>query len=233
MAREPAEIADQRRALGERPGTRGGALTSSVNETRDHWGWRPGWKVGRSFYTWHVTFADQPHVLEFAASYASVVERLPMLDHIPLHWLHLTMQGVAFTDEVDQSDVDEIVTATHARCAGLDPFSVTLGPAEVAAEALKLPARPVELLIRVRSTVRQAIADVWGSERVPRAADGWIPPVSLAYSNTDGPAEPIFQARNPSEADHRVRVSAVPLIDVNRDQKMYQWTEVARVPLGQ
>ena len=46
---------------------------------RDHWWWRPGWRVGRSFYTWHVTFADQTAVAGLVADYAPVLERLPSL----------------------------------------------------------------------------------------------------------------------------------------------------------
>jgi 2'-5' RNA ligase len=209
-------------------------LTSKVTETRDHWWWRPGWRVGRSFHTWHITFADHPRVREFATTYGSVLDELPMLDRIPLPWLHLTMQGVGFTDEVDRSDIERIVAAARARCAQLEPFPVTLGPVWVDPEALALPARPAEALIRLRSTVREAIADVWGGDRVPEAAEGWIPHVSLAYANTDGPAEPIFQAlaalpRQTVEFE----VSAVALIELNRDHKMYEWTDVATVPLGQ
>ncbi|MDT5026262.1 MAG: hypothetical protein QOE61_2688, partial [Micromonosporaceae bacterium] len=34
-----------------------------TDDLRDHWYWRPGWSVGRRFYTWHLTFADQPDVV--------------------------------------------------------------------------------------------------------------------------------------------------------------------------
>ncbi len=207
---------------------------STVPETRDHWWWRSGWKIGRGLYAWHITFADQPAVRDFAATYASTLDALPMLDRIPLQWLHLTMQPVGFTDEVDRPDIDRIVAAVRDRCAELEPFPVTLGPIWVDPEALALPARPTEPLTRVRSRVREAIADVWGRDRVPEAEDGWIPHVSLAYANVAGPAEPIFQTlvALPKETI-TFEVSAVSLIDINRDHKMYRWTDVATVPLGQ
>lgn len=72
---------------------------------RDHWWWRPGWEVGRSFYTWHVTFADQPGAHQLVEDYAPALKDLPMFDPIPLRWIHLTTQGIGFTDEVDQSDI--------------------------------------------------------------------------------------------------------------------------------
>jgi 2'-5' RNA ligase len=209
-------------------------LTSTVSETRDHWWWRPGWKVGRGLYAWHITFANQPAVRDFAATYTPTLDALPMLDQIPTQWLHLTMQPIGFTDEVGQSDINTIVAAARDRCAELDPFPVTLGPIWVDPEALALPARPTEPLIRLRATVRQAIADVRGSDRVPEPADGWIPHVSLAYANTAGPAELIFQtlAALPKQTIN-FEVAAVTLIDINRDHKMYEWTDVATVSLGQ
>lgn len=96
---------------------------------RDHWWWRPGWRVGRSFYTWHITFADQPAAHRLVDHYARVLDGLPTLDRVPLRWLHLTMQGLGFTDEVGHDDVEQIVHATRAHIAQLAPFTITLGPA--------------------------------------------------------------------------------------------------------
>src|SRR5215211_568573 len=65
---------------------------------RDHWWWRPGWSQGRSFYTWHITFDGQPGMQQLADFYAPMLANLPMLDAVPVKWLHLTMQGIGFTD---------------------------------------------------------------------------------------------------------------------------------------
>jgi hypothetical protein len=45
-------------------------MAETAQAMRDHWWWRPGWGVGRSFYTWHITFDDQPAVDRLAAEYA-------------------------------------------------------------------------------------------------------------------------------------------------------------------
>ncbi|MGB6163316.1 MAG: hypothetical protein WCF33_10685 [Pseudonocardiaceae bacterium] len=83
-------------------------MAETVQAMRDHWWWRPGWRVGRSFYTWHMTFDDQPAAHQLAADYAHMLKDLSTLDLIPVRWLHLTMQGIGFTDEVDRADVDAI-----------------------------------------------------------------------------------------------------------------------------
>lgn len=89
----------------------------TAEQMRDHWWWRPGWRVGRSFYTWHITFDDQPAAHQLADGYAPALDGLTTLDLIPPQWLHLTMQGVGFTDEVSRNHVAEIVRAGHKPAA--------------------------------------------------------------------------------------------------------------------
>jgi hypothetical protein len=143
------------------------------------------------------------------------------------------MQGLGFTDEIDRSDVDTIVQAVARRLVQFQPFTVTFGPPDINPEGVFLLARPTEPLRQVRALIRRAIADVWGREHVPEAADGWRPHVSLAYSNAPGPRGPIVDAlaAQPARAS-KVELSAVSLIDLNRDNKSYEWTDVATVEFG-
>lgn len=204
-----------------------------VQDMQDHWWWRPGWRVGRSFYTWHVTFDDQPAAHQLAADYAPVFGDLPILDPIPVRWLHLTMQGIGFTDEVDRTDIDAIVAAARDRCAAVAPFRITLGPARVDPEALMLPVQPREPLIALRAAIRTAIADVWGPDSVPEDPHDFDPHVSLAYSNNTGPAEPITQrlAAQPLPSAE-ITVHRAALIDLNRDHHAYEWTDIATAELS-
>ncbi|HEU4947042.1 MAG TPA: 2'-5' RNA ligase family protein [Kribbella sp.] len=203
-----------------------------IEEVRDHWWWRPGWRQGRSFYTWHITFADQPEIARLLASYRPVIDRLPGITPVPLQWLHLTMQGVGFTDRVDRRDVDVIVSAARARCAELGSFTATIGPARVDHETVLMPVRPVEPLQELRNTIRTAIADVWGPDAVPEYP-GLRPHVSLGYWHQSGPAAPRRDVlASSSEHTAEVRVKAISLIELNRDRRMYEWQEVASVLLG-
>lgn len=182
---------------------------TKLEPMRDHWWWRPGWRPGRSFYTWHFTFADQPAAAQLVTDYAPLFEKLPMLDAVPLRRLHLTTQGIGFTDEVDRGGLDRMIEATRKRCAQLEPFAVTIGPAQVDPETIQMPVRPAEPLIQVRAAIRDAIADVWGADNVPEAVHGFRAHVTLGYSNAAGPAEPIRAYEGPSpipratNLDHR------------------------------
>ncbi len=198
---------------------------------RDHWWWRPGWRAGRRFYTWHITFGDDTDLHELVKKYQAALD-MSGVDLIPSEWLHLTMQGVGFTDEVDETDVKQIVQAARQRCADLAPFEVTFERPLVEPEAIMFRVTPAEPVRRLRAAIREAIADVWGADNVPEA-EGFAPHVSLAYSNADGPAQPFIDALGGVRAEPvTVTVRAAQLIVLNRDERMYRWTTYATVPLG-
>jgi hypothetical protein len=206
--------------------------SNSPERMRDHWWRRPGWPTGRSMYTWHVTFDGQPELHELVRSYQTALAPLPGLDLIPLRWLHLTMQGIAFTDEVTPQEIADIAEAARKRLATQQPVPLSVGPAFVDPEAILLQVSPAGALDLVRAGVRGAIADVLGAARVPEA-EYWTPHISVAYSNSDGPAFPYAEALNTTRrvpAD--MIVSAVQLIELSRDAHLYQWTTKAKVALS-
>jgi hypothetical protein len=143
------------------------------------------------------------------------------------------MQGVGFVDETDPAEVDRIVATVRRSCAALTPFPLTIGPPVVTAEAITMPATPLEPIRRVRAAVRAGIAEVWGVDNVPEDADGFRPHVSLAYSNGDGPAAPYIDAvEHGHKMTAQVTISHADLIVLNRDNRCYQWATSARVALG-
>jgi len=183
-------------------------------------------------YTWHITFDGQESLHRLVECYQSALKPLPGLDLIPHRWLHLTMQGVGFVDEVPDGDIRSIVNAARARCATVEPFELTFGAPKVDPEAIMFALHPAEPAQALRSQVRAAIADVWGADKVPEA-DEWNPHVSIAYSNATGPAVPYAEALSQVEADPaKLVVSNVELIVLNRDNRMYEWDTFASVGLG-
>jgi 2'-5' RNA ligase len=196
---------------------------------RNHWWWRPGWRVGRSMYTWHVTFDDQSQLHELVSAYQSALSSLPGLDLIPERWLHLTMQGIGFTDEVSEREIADIADAARKHLANQRPVSLTVGPASVDPEAIMFEVMPTDALSPVRSAIRAAISDVRGAAGVPETEE-WTPHISLAYSNNDGIAAPYVAAVDSvSNPPVTLTISKVHLIELNRDTRLYQWITKAEV----
>ncbi|MFI0914244.1 2'-5' RNA ligase family protein [Streptomyces abikoensis] len=197
----------------------------------NHWWWRPGWRHGRTFYTWHFTFQNATDIHRLAAEYRHALSDVPGLDLVPDRWLHLTMQGLGFVDEVPEKDVQAIIESASARLRKVPAFSLALHRPEITPEAIRWEAAPGNPPAMVRNEIRAAIAEVWPT--VPETADGFAPHVSIAYSSAEGPAAPVAQALkrvNPEPAS--VTLDSVELIILNRDNRMYEWEKCARISLG-
>ncbi|MFI7517545.1 2'-5' RNA ligase family protein [Micromonospora echinofusca] len=198
----------------------------------EHWYWRPGWHAGRHFYTWHLTFQQQPALHHHVTNLQQQLAPLPGLDLVPLDGLHLTTQGIGFTDEVPDNDIHAIVAEARQRCATLPPLELSLGPVDPDAEGIGLLVQPWNPVERVRTTIRAAIAAVWPV--VPEPADEFRPHVTIAYSGAPAPTAPI-RARL-TELRHLPPVPAtideVSLIALRREDRTYRWSTVATAPLN-
>ena len=205
-------------------------MTADTEEMRDHWWWRPGWRPGRRMYTWHFTFDGQTALHELIDAYQNRLAGLPGLDPIPRQWLHLTTQGIGFTDEVPDAVLDAIIQASRERLTGASPVAVTMGPGVVDPEVVRLEVEPANGLTPIRRALRQAIAAVRGPDHVDEP-DEWTPHVSVAYSNSVAPMAPIRDALEPPLEPVSVEIANVQLIILRRDTHLYEWQTRAIVPL--
>lgn len=198
----------------------------------NHWYWRPGHRPGRPFYTWHLTLEDQRGLHRLVSAYHSALDALPNVDLVPLRWLHLTMQGVGFVDEVDEARLTDIVAAARSRLARLAPLNVQFGPMTVRREALALYPRPAGPFLAVRSGIRAAIDAVTGA--VPEPEAGYQPHLSLAYANADTDVQPVLDLLRgmTSVAPALATIRRVSLIELERDGHRYRWTPRYHVDLG-
>ncbi|GAA1665260.1 hypothetical protein GCM10009745_03940 [Kribbella yunnanensis] len=203
-----------------------------IDDVRDHWYWRPGWRQGRSFYTWHITLRYASALAALRSSYDPLLSSLPELTPVPRQWLHLTLQGVGYADKLSSDDLSPIVDATRRRLESFAPFSVTVGPAVVDVESLQLPVRPANELRRLRVTLRDAIHEIWGEDSLPANPD-LDPHISLGYWNQSAPAEPLRKRLTEfGDKSTQLYINEVSLIDLNRDHLCYQWTPYVTITLG-
>lgn len=209
---------------------------SSPREVRNHWWWRPGWREGRHFYACHFTLEDQPALRNLVRHYQEPLAGLPALDLIPARWLHLTMQGIGFVDEVSASDLAGVTERLREELARFPAPTVAFQSPTIRSEAVLLVAEPQEPLYRLRLTMYDAIAaslpPAKFSQPRPKATS-FTPHVSLAYINSDTPAEPIAHALRGVTQPEAVTVTfrAASLLVFHRDRRMYEWTHATPLPL--
>lgn len=205
-----------------------------VSHVQNHWWWRPGWRQGRHFYAYHFTFEGSSELHGLVERYQNKIRHLTIFDLIPQQWLHLTMCGVGFVDEVTPDELAAINATVEQLAARTPPINVTFSHAVVRPEAVYLPAQPTDRLVTLHSAVLMAIRETLGDSRIhqlPEQAAGYRPHVSVAYANSNGTAQPIHDALGATtlgSAD--VTLNELPLLEFDRDNGMYQWT--ARTPLA-
>lgn len=205
-------------------------------EVQDHWWWRPGWRKGRHFYACHLTFEQASELHELVKTYQNALAPVSNLDMIPLEWLHLTMQGIGFVDDVSDNELSDIRQAIADQVSKLQPFVVSFSYAVVRPEAIYLPAERPDSLVTLHNILGQAIASVIGdarSHRLPEQASGYRPHVSVAYVNKNGPAMPIRSIVDGLNVPAvEIPVSEVPILTFHRDERMYVWTRRDPIMLG-
>jgi 2'-5' RNA ligase len=205
-----------------------------ATELRNHWWWRPGWQVGTRFYTWHITFDDQPELHNLVTTYQAELAHHPGLDLVPHQWLHLTMQGVGHAADFTVEQLQTLAESAQTRLAAIPTPTVQFHRLVVRPEAIVLPALPPPAVDRVRTAIREAIADALGAEAVPERPDGFQPHISVTYSSDTQPAEKITHAIEFITSDPiEVPIKTASLIELHRDRRMYEWRTIADLAIGQ
>ncbi|MGW0803645.1 2'-5' RNA ligase family protein [Nonomuraea sp. NPDC002799] len=208
----------------------------NADEMRSHWWPREGWRPGRLVYTWHLTFEHAPHLHRLVARYQNALAAIAGHNPIPSQWLHLTVQGIGFVDEVPDEQLEQVTRAVSARLGELEPVELVFQRPAVLGEGVVLAPGPAESVHRVRREIRSGIAEVIGhAPTAPEQAEGFHPHVSVTYCNTPGPAKPYIDALNTVEAEPvAVNVDRVALIVQNRvlePEWVYRWNTLTTVPL--
>lgn len=202
-----------------------------ATQLRNHWYWRPGWNPNRRFYTWHLTFEGQHQLRQLVSAYQDALSEVAGLDLIPLPWLHLTMQGVGFTDEVRPDQARAIADAAGQRLAKLPPAELTFHEPVIRPEALALPPAPMQPLSTIRDTIRDGIAAVWNEGHIPETDNRFEPHLSMAYVNTDAPAAAALQAITSVNLEPaQVTITGASLIVLRRVEHLYRWETFATAP---
>jgi len=207
-----------------------------VESVRNHWWWRPDWPAGRPLYACHLTLDDQPELRDLIRHYQDALAHLGYLDLIPPGSLHLTMQRVGFVDEVSPAELNSVAERIADRLRDAPAPVVTFHEPTVREEGIFLKALPAEPVYTLRLAVYQAIESVLGPRMrplAPPARERYVPHVSVAYVNSDGPAQPVYDALSRvHQAPVTVTFRVAPILDFHRDHQMYEWTRALPIPIG-
>ena len=203
---------------------------------RTYWRQRPGWHTGHRFYACYLTLEDQPELRELIRRYQDTIAPLGHLDLIAPRWLHITMQGIGFADEISPADLALVTERIGERLRGLQPPTVTFHRPTIRPTAVYFKADPGKPIYELRLAVHQAIASAVGPDQFdepPPAPGKFSPHVSIAYADNGGPVEPVIEATGRTTAQ---AVSATfrtaSIVVFHRDRRRPEWADATPLPIG-
>jgi 2'-5' RNA ligase len=198
---------------------------------KNHWTWRPDWRIDRPCLWWYLTFEDQPALAAALGDTRSALHRMREVDVIPPQWLHLTLTEAGFPDEVSEDRVAAAVSTVADALRDQPPLTLTLGPLTTLPGAAVLAAHPIEALRVLHRTVREATAAAGLSPAQPGEEDFW-PHVSIGYLNRRADRSALMSAASATVPTRtEVTVDRVSLAAVTRRDQHYQWTVHTSLPL--
>ena len=201
----------------------------SRDEFSDHWQWRPEWTVDRPCLLWYLTFENQPRLWQLAERLQRRLDGVSSVDPVPPPWLHLTVEDVAFVDEIAPRQVEDLVEAAASALVGWSAPPLVLGPVAAMSSALVLEAAPRQDLHDLRDRLRACTSVAVGPDNV-RGPRHFAPHVSFAYVNARcDPHHVLEPIGDLGEERVVVSVPRLTLAAVTRRNRHYQW--IARAAL--
>jgi hypothetical protein len=184
----------------------------------NHWTDKPEWLPGRRLWSFYLTFAGQEALRARVADDQEVLRGIPGLNVIAPENLHLSIQGTAFSDQVEFEAVDELAELpTLSAYRAHDDF-----------DAICMPVIPGDELAEVKGLVQTAAEKVFGAEKIhqlPVSSGGFSPHVSIAYANSFIPRSEVENAlRFMSDDVTTLTVQHLSLVALRRDPLSTSWS---------
>jgi 2'-5' RNA ligase len=187
--------------------------------------------AGQGTIYWHILVGDEPEVRTAAATAQKRLADFPGLHMPPPEWLHITTLVVGPTDEISTGQQQDMVAAASELLVELPPVDVTLGRIFYHPEAIAAEVQPAGPLQQIRNAIQTATLKVTGREGHTEGPAQWLPHMTLAYSETEQPAEPLITALGREIPTTEFTINAVTLVNQQGPERLWNWHPVGRTPL--
>ncbi len=196
----------------------------------DHWRLQPDVDPGRAQLMWFMVVGDYPEVAELALLGQRRLAGLGGLDLVPRRWLHVTVLIAGFADEIASEQVGVMAGEARRLLARTPPVTITLGRVLYHPRAIMLDAGPPGALEPVLRVAQHATRLATGRDG-ELYGEPWTPHITLAYSNTAGPAGPVIEALGRELPRQQAAVTSISLVSQAPAQR-WTWHLVTDVVFG-
>lgn len=204
---------------------------AALDRMTSHWD-RPGRRPGRTAFYWYLSFRDQREVQALAARCQATIDA-PYFDLVAHSDLHMTMERVAFADEIDVKGLRRVEENVNGALRGFAPLRLQIGPLAGSNGALSFSARPKDRLHELRSKVLTATHSAGFASHVS-VSDLFRPHVGIGYCNRAVDAAPIIEQVRTLRTLPPVNVciSELTLVTLTRHERAYSWEAAYTLPLA-
>ncbi len=185
---------------------------------------------GEGLLYWHMLVGHHPEVTALAQEIRQRVAGFDGIHLTPPNWLHMTTLIAGPSADIHQQQIEEMAASAQRRLAAQPPIPVTLGRVLYHPEAIMLAAEPPAALAPIREAALAATREVTASQPPPDVT--WTPHITVCYSESRQPAEPIIAAIGRHLPERRVEISEVSLVIQQGPERLWDWHPVATIRLG-
>ena len=196
----------------------------------DRWANRTEPSGGQGKLYWHILLRNFPQVQAIAAIGQEKLAGFDGFHFTPKKWLHITTLVAGYVDEYSTADVENMIDTATRLLALTSPIKISLGKVLFHPEAIVLAVQPSDALDYVYSSVETATRAT-GRYTVTAVGQSWNPHVTLAYSTSTQPADPIIDALGRKLPSCEIIVDRVSLVVQEGPERHWNWRTIAGVPL--
>lgn len=181
---------------------------------------------------WLVLLGSHPQLRSAARAAQTRISNFPGLHMTPLRWLHLTVLIAGPADQISEQARNEMLAIARSSLSGTGPITIELSRIFYHPEAIVLTAHPAEALSPLREAAQRATQAVTGhSGTDDRSSPQWTPHVTLCYSTSDQPAQPIIEALGKELPKCQVPVDNLTLVLQQEAESLWNWSPAGAVSL--
>ncbi|HZM74566.1 MAG TPA: 2'-5' RNA ligase family protein [Candidatus Limnocylindrales bacterium] len=197
-----------------------------VRRLTNHWA-RP--LRGGSYY-WFLTFEHQPQLQALVRRCQRAIS-FPYYDLTPPADLHMTLERIAFEEEISPQQLDEVAKAGEKTCETIRPLEFAVEHLGGTSGAVGFNAYPREPIHDLRDRLRAATASAYPAARF-RTGE-FDPHITIAYCNAEVPAAQAVATVKALNGSVSVKLAVVnvSLVLLTRLPRAYRWQSVSRLPL--
>jgi 2'-5' RNA ligase len=181
---------------------------------------------------WLVLLGGNPQLRSAARAAQSRISNFPGLYMTPLRWLHLTVLIAGPAEQISEHARNEMLAIARSSLAGTGPITIELGRIFYHPEAIVLTAHPADALSPIRDAAQRATREVTGhSGSDDRSSPQWTPHVTLCYSTSVQPAQPIIAALGKELPTCQASIDNLSLVAQQGTEWLWNWSPVGAVSL--